>query len=269
MRKRLVQPRGRHGCVLVGGQHPAFDDAHAAHPLPAGVGVGIHIVVVDVCGDIREQFVADLVHRAVENDDVHRHVVFSQKFADGVHRHAERLILWIAKNAGGDQRKCHRLTAVLLRQRKARPVAGNQQLPLTVTAPVPHRADGVDHILTGQPVSLGDLGIAGLAATERPALGQQLRSRRAMDTAIHAATTQQRFVRRIDDGIHFHFCNIIANNFKRHGSIPQFLSFKIKSMRRCLPPFPLQTVLPNPHDFRTCEGNRGRRPRRRSHNCKT
>ena len=75
MRKRLVQPGGRHGRVLIGGQHPAFDDAHPAHPLPAGVGVGIHIVVVNVGGNIREQLIADLVRRTVENDDVHRHVV--------------------------------------------------------------------------------------------------------------------------------------------------------------------------------------------------
>jgi len=216
MRKRLVQTAHRHGRVLVGGQHPAFDDAHAAHPLPAGIGVSIHIVVVDVCGDIREQFVADLVRRAVENDDVHRHVVFSQKFADGVHRHAERLILWIAKNAGGDQRKCHRLTAVLLRQRKAGAIAGGELFPLAVLTAVPHRADGVDDVAARQAVRARDLGLAGPAAAQHPALLEQLRPRRTVDAAIHAATTQQRFVRRIDDSVHLHFCNIIANNDKGH-----------------------------------------------------
>ena len=119
MRKRLVQPAHRHGRVLVGGQHPAFNDAHPAHPLPAGIGVGIHIVVVDVGSDAREQLVADLVRCAVENDNVHRHVVLCEEFTDGVHRHAERLILGIAENTGGDQRKGDRFAAVLLRQRKA------------------------------------------------------------------------------------------------------------------------------------------------------
>ena len=156
MRKRLVQPAHRHGRVLVGGQHPAFNDAHPAHPLPAGIGVGIHIVVVDVGGDIREQLVADLVRRAVENDDVHRHVVLCEEFADGVHRHPERLILGIAKNAGGDQWKCHRLTAVLLRQRKAGAIAGGELFPLAALTAVPHGADGVDDVAARQAVRTGD-----------------------------------------------------------------------------------------------------------------
>ena len=216
MRKRLVQPGGRHGRVLVGGQHPTFDDAHPAHPLPAGIGVGIHIVVVDVGGDIREQLVADLVRRAVENDDVHRHVVFSQKIADGVHRHPERPILGVAENAGGDQRKCHRLTAVLLRQRKARPVAGGELLPLAVLTAVPHGADGVDDVAARQAVRAGDLGLAGSAAAQRPALLEQLRPRRTVDAAIHAATAQQGFLRRVDNGVHAHFRDVIANNDKGH-----------------------------------------------------
>jgi hypothetical protein len=81
--------------------------------------VRVHIVVVDVGSDVREQLVADCIRRTAENDEIHRHVVFSQKIADGVHRHAERLILWIAKNAGGDQREGNRLAAMFLRQRKA------------------------------------------------------------------------------------------------------------------------------------------------------
>ena len=81
--------------------------------------MGIHIVIVDVGGDVREKLIADLVRRAVENDDVHRHVVLCEEFTDGVHRYAERLILWIAKDAGGNQRKGNRLAATFLRQRKA------------------------------------------------------------------------------------------------------------------------------------------------------
>ena len=216
MRKRLVQPRGRHGRVLVGGQHPAFDDAHPTHPLPSGIGVGIHIVVVDVGSDIREQLVADLVRRAVENDDVRRHVVLCEEFTDGVHRHAERLILWIAKNAGGDQRKCHRLTAILLRQRKAGAIAGGELFPLTVLTAVPHRADGVDDVAARQAVRAGDLGLASPAAAQRPALLEQLRPRRPVDAAIHAATAQKRFICRIDDSVNLHFRNVIANNDKGH-----------------------------------------------------
>jgi hypothetical protein len=178
--------------------------------------VGVHIVVVDVGSDVREQLVADLVRRAAENDEIHRHVVFSQKFADAVHRHPERLILGIAENAGGDQRKCHRLAAMLLRQRKARPVAGGELFPLAVLTAVPHGADGVDHIFARQAVCAGDLGLASPAAAQRPALSEQFRPRRPVDAAIHAASAQQRFLRRVDDGVHTHFRDVVSNDDKGH-----------------------------------------------------
>ena len=119
-------------------------------------------------------------------------------------------------SAGGDQRKCHRLTAVLLRQRKARPVAGGELFPLAVLTAVPHRADGVDHIFARQAVRACNLGLAGPAAAQRPALLEQLRPRRTVDAAIHAATAQQRFLRRVDDGVYAHFRDVIANNDKGH-----------------------------------------------------
>ena len=103
-----------------------------------------------------------------------------------------------------------------LGQRKARLIAGDELFPFTVAAAVPHGADGVDHIPAGQAVGLGDLGIAGLAAAQRPALGQQLRPRRAVDAAIHAASAQQGLLGRIDDGIHGHFRDVVANDDKGH-----------------------------------------------------
>ena len=148
----------------------------------------VRIVVVDVGGDIREQLIADLVCRTVENDDVHRHVVFRQKFADGVHRHLERLILGIAKNAGGDQRKGDRFAAVLLRQRKAGAIAGGELFPLAALTAVPHGAHGVDDVAARQAVRARDLCLAGPAAAQRPALLEQLRSRRTVDAAVHAAS---------------------------------------------------------------------------------
>ena len=178
--------------------------------------MGIHIVVVDVGSDAREQLVADLVRCAVENDNVHRHVVLCEEFTDGVHRHAERLILWIAKNAGGDQRKCHRLTAVLLRQRKAGAIAGGELFPLTVLTAVPHGAHGVDHIFARQAVRAGDLGLASPAAAQRPALLEQLRPRRTVDAAVHAVSAQQGFLGRVDDGVYAHFRNVVANDDKGH-----------------------------------------------------
>ena len=79
----------------------------------------IYIVVINVLGDVGKQLAADLIRRAAKDHDIDRHVIVQQKFADSVHCHAQRLILRVAEDAGGDQREGHRLTAVLLRQRKA------------------------------------------------------------------------------------------------------------------------------------------------------
>ena len=48
----------------------------------------VHIVVIDVLSNVREQLAADLIGGAVEDDDVDRHIVFHEELADGVHRHA-------------------------------------------------------------------------------------------------------------------------------------------------------------------------------------
>jgi hypothetical protein len=50
-------------------------------------------------------------------------------------------------------------------------------------------------------VALGDLGIAGFAATKRAAFGKQPKSGGAMDRAIDPAAAQQRSVRGVDDGV--------------------------------------------------------------------
>jgi len=173
-------------------------------------------VIVDVGGDVREELIADLVRRAIENDDVHRHVVLCEEFADGVHCHPECLSLGVAENAGGDQWKCHRLTAVLLRQRKARPVAGGELLPLTALTAVPHRADGVDDVAARQAVRARDFGLAGPAAAQRPALLEQLRPRRPVDAPIHPASAQQGLLGRVDNGVHGHFRDVVANDDKGH-----------------------------------------------------
>ena len=71
-------------------------------------------LVVRIIADFGKQLAADLVCLAVENDEVNRHVVVQQERTNGVHRHAQRLILGVAENAGGNQREGHRFAMVLL-----------------------------------------------------------------------------------------------------------------------------------------------------------
>ena len=50
-------------------------------------------------------------------------------------------------------------------------------------------------------ITFGNLGVAGLAAVQRPAFGQQLWPGCIMDRAIDAAPAEQRRIRGVDDGV--------------------------------------------------------------------
>ena len=63
-------------------------------------------------------------------------------------------------------------------------------------------------------ISFGDLGVAGLAAVERPALGQQLGPGRIMDRAIDAAPAKERRIRRVDDGVNAQRGDVGNNDFQ-------------------------------------------------------
>ena len=80
-------------------------------------------------------------------------------------------------------------------------VTGRERLVLAFAAALPDRTDGMNHMLCRQPVTMGDLGVAGLAATKRAAFGEQPRPGGAMDCAIDPTAAEQRGVRGVDDGI--------------------------------------------------------------------
>lgn len=80
-------------------------------------------------------------------------------------------------------------------------ITRRQRLILAVGSAMPHRADGMNHMPGWQPVPAGYFGAAGLAAMEGAAFGEKLGPGRAMDRAIDAATTEQRGIRGVDDGV--------------------------------------------------------------------
>ena len=59
----------------------------------------------------------------------------------------------------------------------------------------------MDHMPRGKQVSFGDLGVAGRAAIQRAALGQQLRTGCIVDRAVDAAPAEQGRIRGVDDGV--------------------------------------------------------------------
>ena len=184
----------------------------------------VHIPFIDIGGNIGKQRAANLISLPVKDHKIDHHVVFKQKIADGIHRSLERLILGIAVNAGGNERKRQRFAAVFLCQRKRRPVAGNQQFLLSALPAMPARPHRVNDVFAGQSIALCDLCAACFAPMQRFALRQQLRACGAVNAAIHPSAAQQRFIGGVDNGVHLHPGNIVSDDLQRHKALSTFLS---------------------------------------------
>ena len=87
---------------------------------------------------------------------------------------------------------------------------------------VPFRSYGVDHIFAGQLPCAGYFCASGPTAVQPSAFFQKLWSCGPVDAAVHAASAQKGAVCGVDYGIHFHFCDIVSDNHKRHGNPPPF-----------------------------------------------
>jgi hypothetical protein len=140
------------------------------------------------------------VRKAAKNHAADRgcHAQRVDRRSDG---NSSSAIGWKAVDACGNGRECDRGERDRLTERDRTPIAGGQELVLALVAALPHRSDSMDHMARRQPISSGDLGIAGRTAAERSALREQLRSGRTMDRAIDASAAKQRVVSGVDDGI--------------------------------------------------------------------
>jgi hypothetical protein len=81
------------------------------------------------------------------------------------------------------------------------PIARRECFIFALFSAVPDRTHGMNHMPRRQPITSGDLGIAGCAAMEGAAFRQQFWSGRAVDRTIHATATEQRRIRGVDDGV--------------------------------------------------------------------
>jgi hypothetical protein len=110
----------------------------------------------------------------------------------------------IAEDAAADRREGDGADLVLDGEGEARTVAGGQQLGLALAPSPPDGSHRVDHEAGRKPVALGDLGLPRLAASQMPALLQQLRAGGTVDGTVDPSPSQQRAVGCVDDGVHHH-----------------------------------------------------------------
>jgi hypothetical protein len=104
-------------------------------------------------------------------------------------------------DAGGNGRKGNRSKVVGLAKFDRAPITRRQRFVFVLTSTVPDRAHGMNHMPRRQPITPGDFGVAGCTAMEGAAFRQQLWPGRTVDRTIHAAATEQRRIRGVDDGV--------------------------------------------------------------------
>ena len=124
-----------------------------------------------------------------------------QRVDHRIHSNPRGAVGWKTVDAGGDGGKRDGRKAVRLAQLHGAAVTRRQRLVFAFAAALPDRADGMNDIPRRKPVTVGDLGVAGLAATKRATFGEQFWSGSAMDRAIDPAAAEQRGVRGVDDGV--------------------------------------------------------------------
>ena len=77
----------------------------------------------------------------------------------------------------------------------------------------------MDDIFARKKITTGNLGLAGIASAQLHALGKQSRACGLVNGAGNAAAVGQTVVCGVDHGVYLHFCNVIADNLKRHAYI--------------------------------------------------
>lgn len=128
-------------------------------------------------------------------------LMLPEEVHDGLQGNHSGLGHGIPVNPGGDGWKIHCLHAVPLRQKQAGAVAGGQQRRLPGVPAPPDGTRGVEDVLRGEAIALGQLGLPGLAAPQGAALRQQVRPGGAVDGPVHAAAPQERAVGGVDNSL--------------------------------------------------------------------
>jgi hypothetical protein len=94
------------------------------------------------------------------------------------------------------------------------PITRRQRFIFALVSAVPDRAHSVNHMPRPKPITSGDFGVAGGASMKGAAFRQQLRPGRTMDRTVHAAATEQRRIRGVDDRVNAKCRNVGDGDFQ-------------------------------------------------------
>ena len=174
----------------------------------------VHVVLIEIALHIVKETAGKLKGLLVKDHEIDVHILFMllQEIADGMHGRGDGDVCRTAEDASRNQGKRHRVAIMCLCKRKRILVACSQELTLPVTAAPPDWAYRVDDRLGRQPVPRRDEGRASSDIANLLPCGQEFRPRRPMDGPVHPAAYDRPRIRRIDNSIHLHLRDIIADD---------------------------------------------------------
>src|SRR5579871_132790 len=134
---------------------------------------------------------------------------------DGTQSNGRGLDEGIAADAGAKRGESDAGDSVLLGEAQAARVSTGQQPGILRPAGI-DRADGVKDVLRAQLARRRRYGAARGTATDAAALLHDARAACAVNRAVHATTSAQPAIGRVDDGIRLHLDNIAAHQRQRY-----------------------------------------------------
>lgn len=121
-------------------------------------------------------------------------------------------LFWKAVNACADRGESDALDLEFDCEVQDARIAGRQKSVFIRLSAAPDRTNGVDDVFAIEIVTLGEFGVAGLAAAEAAALLEQAGAGGAMNGAIYAASAEKGTVGGIDDGVDVLFGDVALND---------------------------------------------------------
>ena len=156
---------------------------------------------------------------AGKHRQINLHFLHQKKIRYGAMGDFDGLILGIAVYAAGNQGKGDAFQFLFPGNIQAIAIAGIQKGGFAVAAALPYGPGGMDDIAGGQGIALGDHRMPGGAMADFfTFLFQLFRPGRRKNGAANPAARLQGRICGIDDGVHLHFCNILADDLKGHGT---------------------------------------------------
>jgi len=137
-----------------------------------------------------------------------------QRLGDGSNSDTGRAVGGKTIDASGNRRKSHRGNAVFPTELDRAAVAGSEQTILTAAAAIPDRPNRMDDVFGLEAITLGDLGVTDLAAVQHTAFEFEFSAGGAMNSTIDAAATEQRRIRRVNNGVNAQRRDVGNNDFK-------------------------------------------------------